>query len=341
MNKLVKIMIIIVAVIAVLVIAIFGYFLIGKTKVKENITWGIDFSQSHTEYLKLNWKETYLAIIKDLGVKNIKLHTNWDWVQGKKNDFFFDDIDWQIKQAEENNVKIIYVLGMKTGRWPECHAPTWVKNLSEKQQKEKLLEYITKVVERYKNSKAIVFWQVENEPLFKFGECPEWYYKNDEFLKTEVELVKSLDPSRQIVISDSGEQSAWLAAAKIGDIVGITMYRSVWAHVTDTLGFPLRYAFINSVTYMRKAEIIKKVYGKDVICIELQAEPWGPKSLIESPVDDQLKLMNPEMLKEDIEFAKQTGLDKFYFWGAEWWYWMKTKQAHPEIWDEAKKIFQQ
>jgi hypothetical protein len=50
--------------------------------------------------------------------------------------------------------------------------------------------------------------------------------------------------------------------------------------------------------------------------------------------------MNPEMFKEDVEFAKQTGLDKFYFWGVEWWYWMKEKQNQPEIWNEAKNLFQ-
>ena len=73
-------------------------------------------------------------MISDLGVKNIKLHTNWNWVEGKKDSFFFNDIDWQIKQAEQNNVKIIYVIGMKTGRWPECHIPGWAQNLPESQQ---------------------------------------------------------------------------------------------------------------------------------------------------------------------------------------------------------------
>ena len=42
---------------------------------------------------------------------------------------------------------------------------------------------------------------------------------------------------------------------------------------------------------------------------------------------------------EDVLFAKDTGLDKFYFWGVEWWYWMKTKQNQPQIWNEAKLLF--
>ena len=340
MKRIFKIIILCLAVFVFLSVTFYIYFFTGKTQVKDGITWGVDFSQLQAEYLKLNWKKTYSSIINDLGVKNIKLHTNWDWVEGKKDDFYFNDIDWQIKQAEQKNVKIIYVIGMKTGRWPECHIPVWANGLSEKNQQTELLKYITEVVQRYKSSKAISYWQVENEPLFRFGECPAWYYQNDSFLKTEVALVKSLDPTRKIVISDSGEQSTWFGAANIGDVVGTTMYRNAWAHVTDTFGFNLDYSFLNPITYMRKAQIIQEMFGKKVICIELQAEPWASSSLAKSSLQEQSKSMNPAMFNENIEFAKQTGLDTFYFWGVEWWYWMKEVQNQPQIWNEAKELFQ-
>ena len=51
--------------------------------------------------------------------------------------------------------------------------------------------------------------------------------------------------------------------------------------------------------------------------------------------------MNLEQFKANIEFAKKTGLKEFYFWGSEWWYWMKEKQNNPNIWDEARKLFYQ
>ena len=317
---------------------IFCYFFIGKTPIAKNITWGVDFSQSQAEYLKLNWKEVYLAMINDLKVKNIKLHTNWNWVEGIKDDFYFSDIDWQIKKAEENNVKIIYVLGLKTGRWPECHIPNWAQNLSEQEQQSELLKYVTQVVARYKGSKAIAFWQVENEPLFKFGECPVWYYRNSDFLKKEVALVKSLDPSRQILISDSGEQSMWFKVAEIGDIVGTTLYRSAWAELGRVISFEAK-SFLNSQFYAKKSDLVKKIFNKNIICVELQAEPWISKPLMESSIEKQLKSMNHNIFISNIEFAKQTGFDTFYFWGVEWWYWMKTVQNQPQIWNEAKSLF--
>jgi len=338
MKKAFKIFIVPLAIIFFIFLVIFCYFFVGSSPIQKNILWGVDFSQMQAESLGLNWKEVYSAIIDDLELKNIKIHTQWDWVEGKNGEYFFEDVDWQLKKAEENNVKIIYVLGLKTGRWPECHMPVWAENLSEQEQKDAVLSFVRKVVERYKDNNSIVYWQVENEPFFNFGECPNWYYENDGFLKQEVNLVKSLDPSRKIIISDTGENSMWFKPAKIGDIVGTTMYREAWVHITETFGFSFRYLF-SPVYYSRKAVIINKIFGKDVICIELQAEPWASKPFYDVPLDEQLKIMNLEKFKENIVFAKDSGLNQFYLWGAEWWYWMKVKQGQPEIWNEAKKLF--
>jgi len=317
---------------------VFCYFFAGKAPVSQNITWGVDFSQMQAESLKLNWKEAYLSIIDDLGAKNIKLHTQWDWVEGKQDKYYFNDIDWQLAEAKNNGVKIIYVLGLKSGRWPECHIPAWASSLAKDQQQEKLLKYIKTVVLRYKDNPAIINWQVENEPLFKFGTCPDWYYDGGKFLAQEVALVKFLDPSRPVIISDSGEQSNWFGAAKIADIVGITMYREVWAHVADGWGFYLK-SFLSPVTYWRKALLIQKLFNKSVICIELQAEPWASKPFYDVPLLEQAKTMNPEIFGKNVEYAKETGLDKVYMWGVEWWYWMKTTQNQSQIWDSAKALF--
>ena len=332
MKKMLKIIIL---VLFVLFVIFLYYFFIGKAPKQKNIIWGVNFSQMQAESLKLDWRETYLAILDDLGVKNIKLLTQWDWIGGKKDDYFFNDVDWQIKQAQRKNAKIIYVVGMKTGRWPECHIPNWANGLSKEQQQDEILKYIKKIILRYKDNDAIAVWQVENEPLFKFGQCP-WYDKN--FLKKEVELVKSLDSTRQIIISDSGEQSMWFGAAKIGDIVGTTMYRKVWGRISDIFGFYID-SFLPPVHYWRKAQIIKKIFGKDVISTELQAEPWAQKLFYDVSLEEQEKTMNLEQFKKNIEYAKETGLKEFYLWGAEWWYWMKKTQNRPEIWNEAAKLF--
>ena len=316
-----------------LIAFLFGYFFIGSAPKTEKIQWGVNFSQKQAELLGLDWKENYSALIDDLGIKNIKLATYWNLIEKKEGEYDFSDLDWQVKTAEEKGVKLLFVIGMKTPRWPECHIPDWLKNSDKKEQQDKILNLIGEIVLRYKDSSAIEMWQVENEPFFPFGECP-WVDKD--FLKEEIAKVHSLDKQgRPVVISDSGEGSLWIQAARFGDIVGTTMYKKVWFRQFKAY---VNYPF-SPVFYYRKAQIIKQIFNKDVICVELQAEPWGPRLLYDSPLEEQEKTMNLERFQENIEFAEKTGLKEFYLWVGEWWYWMKEKQNKPEIWEETKILF--
>ena len=307
-----------------------AYFFVGRAKEAEKITWGVNFSQKHAENLGLDWKETYLALLDDLKAKNIKIASYWDLTESEEGKYNFEDLDWQIQEAEKREAKIILVIGQKTPRWPECHEPEWVKNQKSDIKNPKLLEYLDKIVNRYKDSPSIWAWQVENEPFFSFGKCPKF---DKELFKREIDLVKSLD-SRPIIVSDTGEFSLWLKAAKYGDIVGTTLYKKVWFHELKNY---VSYYF-PPVFYWRKAQIIKKFFNKEVICVELQAEPWGP-TIYNLSLEEQQKTMNLEQFKQNIAFARKTGLKEFYFWGSEWWYWMKEKQNKPEIWEESRKLF--
>ncbi|MDD2731895.1 MAG: cellulase family glycosylhydrolase [Candidatus Pacebacteria bacterium] len=317
----------------VLLIAFFGYFFTGKSEPAENISWGINFSQDHSEKLGFSWQDVYFSLIDDLGAKKIRIAVNWDLVEIKENEYNFKDLDQQVQIADDKDIELILAIGMKTPRWPECHIPVWVQGFDENQRKERVLNLIKEIVLRYKDRDSIVGWQVENEPFFPFGQCP----KNDKnLLKEEISLVKSLDDKeRPVIISDTGELSLWIEPAMLGDIVGITMYKIVWSpELSSYLSFPYP-----SVFYWRKAQLIKKVFNKEVICVELQAEPWVPNLIYYSSLDEQEKSMNLTQFKKNIEFAKNTGLKEFYLWGAEWWYFMKEKNNKPEIWEEAKLLF--
>jgi len=45
--------------------------------------------------------------------------------------------------------------------------------------------------------------------------------------------------------------------------------------------------------------------------------------------------MSSEKFKEIIDYAERSGFPKAYWWGVEWWYWMKEKKAMPEMWEAA------
>ena len=308
-----------------------GFFFLSKPAMAQKIIWGVVFSQKHARDMGLDWKENYLAILDGLKAKNIKLAAHWDLLEPQRGVFDFSDLDWQLEQANRRGAKIMLVAGMKTPRWPECHIPEWAKNIGKSEQQEEILRMLETLANRYKNNLEISSWQVENEPLFAFGNCP-WIDQN--FLKKEAALMRTLDSGkRPIVISDSGEASWWFKAASIGDIVGITMYRRVFFHELQTyVTYPIPPAF-----YRLKTKLIGLIFKKPVICGELQVEPWAANQIYDGAAGDA-KTMDIAQLKNNIVFAQRTGIDTFYLWGSEWWYWMKAKHGQPQYWEEIKTI---
>jgi len=312
-----------------------------------HITWGVTFSEKFSKMMGLDWKQNYDAIINDLGAGHLRLIAYWDIIEKQKGLFDFSGLDYQMSLAEKNGVKVILAVGGRVPRWPECHVPTWAQNQkSPKQSKlatgqakiknQNLLDYISAIVERYKNSEALLFWQVENEPFLAFGECPKI---DAEFLDKEIALVKSLDSKRQILITDSGELSLWYGAARRGDVFGTTMYRRVHSKIFGYFDYYLPPEFFRLKE--KFARFITKDYQKRYIVVELGAEPWLEHQLYETAPEDQLKAFDINYFKDTIQYAKDAGFDEYYLWGAEWWYWMKENQNHPEFWDFAKTILQQ
>ena len=311
------------------VITVVIYFIYAPKR--EDVVYGVTFSKPFAEHLGLDWKETYLALLDDAGVKRVRLPSYWTEIEAERGSYSFEDLDWQIEEAEKRGVKIILSLGQKQPRWPECHIPDWAKKLNEYERQDELIKVIREVVERYKYKESIVAWQVENEPFLPYGECPEL---DKNFLDREISLVRSLD-SRTIIISDSGEMGTWYSAAKRADILGTTLYRIVW---NDHIGY-VHYP-IASIVYRMKAAIIMYITGVEkIIIVELQAEPWGPKMIIDTPLEEQYKSMSPEQFRENIAYVKKIEFSEAYLWGGEWWYWLKTVKSDDRIWEEAKKVF--
>lgn len=318
-----------------LIVVLFSAFLLSRGHIypQHELVYGVTFSDKQARDLGLDWRETFTAIIDDLGVRRIRLSAYWDQVEPQNNSFNWENIDWQINKASEAGADIILAVGARLPRWPECHYPGWVGSLSEIDKEQEVLHYVKETVLRYKNNPRIVNWQVENEPfLLGFGECPEL---NSDLLDKEIALVKTLD-SRPIVVTDSGELSVWVPAAKRANIFGTTMYRDTYSeHFKSYVHYPIEPGFF------RFKKNIARLFARPEkwMVIEMQGEPWGPKPFQELSKEERDKTMNLEKFKEMIEFSSKTGFREFYLWGAEWWYWEKQGHGDPRIWEEAKKLF--
>ncbi len=319
--------------ITTLVIILFIYFNLPVKNVESKIDIGVTFSNRYAEDIGLDWKEAYVAILDDLKVKKIRIPIYWDLTEPKEGEYSFSDVEWQLEEAQKRNAEIILVIGQKVPRWPECFIPEWA-NVNDAKRKESLVRFVGTAVNHFKNYPAVKYWQVENEPFLVFGICPDI---DTNQVDKEIEIVRKNDASRKIIITDSGELSLWVLAAKRADIFGTTMYREVVNKRLGAWKYPI------GPNFFKFKRLLIDVFAnqKNAFVIELQGEPWLQGWTINFPLDQQLVSMNSDKLRENVQFAKNSGFSGVYIWGAEWWYWTKTTQNYPNIWEEAKKIFEE
>lgn len=305
--------------------------------------YGVSFSRFHTDELGLDWKEAFLAIQNDLGIKHFRFSAHWPLTEPEKDGYNFSELDFQMAEAKRNGVSVILAVGRRLPGWPECHEPEWLKNeiskIKDQNNKSKfkndrILKYIETVVNRYKSYDNIIYWQVENEPFltgFSRSACGPL---DKNFLEKEIALVRKLD-SRPVLITDSGEIGDWFRAYSRGDIFGTSLYLYIWP---KSIGFPIRYP-VTPAFFRVKHNIVRLFLdAKPSFVVELSAEPWLLQPIVETPIETQLDRMGIDKFNEIIDFSARTGFNGFYLWGGEWWYWLKLK-GHPEHWERAKELF--
>ncbi|HBP00754.1 MAG: hypothetical protein UY41_C0017G0016 [Candidatus Moranbacteria bacterium GW2011_GWE1_49_15] len=309
----------------------FAYVNLPVSLPKEEAKLGVTFSIRYAQDIGLDWKEAYLATLDDLGVKRIRVPAYWDSIEKEDGEYDWADLDWQLDEAKKRNAEVVLAVGQKVPRWPECYVPKWIGE-DDAKRKEKLVMFVEETVGRYKDHEAVKIWQIENEPFLKFGVCPAF---DVELLDREIETARSIDPETPIMLTDSGELSLWVPAAKRGDHFGTTMYREVITKEYGAWKYPI------GPNFFKAKKLLVRIFAsqKNVAVIELQGEPWIEGWTTNFPLERQFQSMDAAKLKENIEFARKTGITDIYVWGVEWWYWLKATQNSPEVWDQAKRLY--
>lgn len=320
-------------ILALIFIALCVYVLVTLPRVPDAVAYGVSFSTLNAEELGLDWKKVYVAVLDDLQVRALRIPAYWSRVEKERDTYDWRELDFQIREAQRREAHIVLALGRRLPRWPECHEPSWAKDIGWEEKKAELRAYLVAVVERYKDSSAIEYWQVENEPylaLFAHEHCGDL---DEDFLKEEIALVRSLD-SRPILLTDSGNLGMWLSPYRLGDAFGTSMYLYFWN--PEVGQFKTR---LPSDFYRIKARLMEIMHGKKpAFLIELSLEPWLIEPIANTPVDVQLSRMNIEKFDEIVKYARATNFERQYLWGAEWWYYMKERKHH-EFWQAARDIF--
>jgi hypothetical protein len=309
-------------------------FLLSHKPAPQTITYGMSFNTPYARELGLDWRQTYDAILDDLEVRHLRLAAHWPMVEPVPGQYNFNELDYQMRRAEEVGASVILGVGRRLPRWPECHIPSWSMALEKESRDEALLAYISAVVERYKDSPALKWWQVENEPfltVFAYEHCGTL---DVELLERELSLVRELDPERPILVTDSGNLGTWFGAYSRADVFGTSVYVHLW---NPEIG-PLR-TILPAWFYRVKDNLMAIVYGeKPSVLIELSVEPWLLEPIVEAPLEVQFSRMDLQKFEEILEYAERTHYEEQYLWGAEWWYWLHL-QGRSEMWERGQRLY--
>lgn len=308
-----------------------------KSEVSKPQLVGTSFIPAYAESLGLNPQATMQALIDDLHVKHFRLVSYWDQLEPSPGVYDFSLLDWQFAKAAKSGADVSLSVGLRQPRWPECHMPDWAQNEPASVWQSQLEAFMTKVVKRYKNSPALVSYQVENEFFLQgFGKCTNFDRSR---LVAEYDLVKKLDPKHMAIVARSNNAIGWPEGAPRADEYGISIYKRVWdADITHRyLEYPYPawyYAFVAGWT--------KIITGKDTIIHELQAEAWPPNSqpIQNTSLAEQNKSFDAARFTSRVRFGRNTGMPEIYLWGSEYWYYRLVTLHDPSLWNVAKQTIQ-
>ncbi len=337
-NKIGKLIVIVLLILSVVISMMYGVSMWFKLSNRSKpLTIGATFVPNYARYFELDPQETFHAMIHDLGLRRFRLVSYWKDIERTPGVYDFSELDWQFEMAEEAGAEVSLAIGLRQPRWPECHGPAWAMEKPMTVWKEDLKVFMGKVIDRYKTSPALKEYQLENEFFLSvFGECPDF---SRERLVEEYEFVKDRDPDHPVIISRSNNAVGLPLNEPTPDAYAVSVYKRVWDKTLTKRYF--EYPF-PAWFYGSLAGGSKLIQDRELFIHELQTEAWLPSgmSMKTAPVEELYKSLNPERLKKRIAYGVDTGMRTIDVWGVEWWYHMKTKRAHPELWDTARAEFQ-
>lgn len=289
----------------------------------------ISFSAAQARYLGLDALEVYNAALRDFRPQHLRLQANWNSIEPEAGIYDFVELDQFISAARTHGATVTLAIGRKLPRWPECHDPVWLKDFAPSEAEGRLMTMLRAVVEHYRTNPTVVRWQLENEPLFGFGRC---LAPNRGLLVRERALLRELDATRPILITDSGELSPWIESALLADEQGVTMYRVTWNPIIRYFHYPWPPAF-----YRLKAALVAP-FVQQVLVSELQLEPWAPSGLAVLSPQEAARSFGLHQFWQNVAFARATGLPEVFTWGVEWWY-KERVEGRGELWEAAQLLF--
>jgi hypothetical protein len=253
----------------------------------------------------------------------VRLPIYWEAVEPALNQLDFSSVDALLRAVAHHNRKsghqtrVVLTIGARNFLYPELHEPAWAGQrqqpyLDEMQAAAAYRIYFDSSIARYRGSRLLYAWQVENEPLDYVGNA---LTREDRITPTqlawEIGEVHRLDGAHKAVtttydglnatvdmiqlwtpqlLSRFGPNGHPEQALEAGDALGLDLY-------VDGPNIPLRRATSIELRAEWKEQAIgfwadrAHARGKELWLAEMQAQPWAnsgafaPSDLVDSAVD--------------------------------------------------------
>ena len=316
---------------------------------------GISFRPLQAEALGLD-PMAALATLLGYPFQLIRLGAYWNRIEDGPGRFGTGELDRQVNAAEQAGKQIILCVGpVKTFGYPEFfvpghHLPGPLREgaLVEPADHPSLLgagtAFAARIVERYRDRKAIVAWQVEHDAVDPLGMEHSWRL-SAAFVRREVEAVRAADPTRPVMMNgflptsapvrmqqwwrtrDQGDSLA--VAQQLADIVGVDFYPR---HALAARGGRTAYLAGSIEALHRRPGLLAS--GRRLIIDEGQAEPWEAVTTPPSPQGRAMYSCLPEHVIENYNQCMRwnqqqaCALEAYLFWGAEYWL-LRERQGDP------------
>ena len=313
---------------------------------------GISFRPPQVDALGLDARSTLQTLLA-YPFQLVRLGAYWNRIESQPGRFQFDELDRQLDAVERAGKRIILNVGaVKAFGYPEFFVPAY--HLPQPLREGALVEpdthqsllaaaiaFVSRIVERYRDRRAIVAWQVEHEAVDPLGMEHSWRLAA-EFVQKEVAAVRAADPGRPIMMNGfipttglARIQQWWRTrdqgdsldvAQRLADIVGIDYYPRL-----ALVSIGRRTVYLDGSRSMSNQRRLQQLFtwaaadGRQVMISEGQAEPWEtvttPPNLLEWGMYSCL----PEQVVENYNRCMQWdhhGASRLYaylFWGAEYW----------------------
>ena len=314
---------------------------------------GISFRPPQIDVWGLDGRATLRTLLA-YPFQLVRLGAYWNRIEPEPGRFHPEELDWQVDAAEQAGKQIILNVGaVKTFGYPELFAPahhlkvplregTLVEPAAHRSLHTAAVAFITRIVERYRDRKAIVAWQVEHEAVDPLGMEHSWRLGSS-FVQREVDAVRASDPTRAIMMNgflptssvvrllqwwhtrDQGDSLA--VAQRLADIVGIDYYPR---HALVSMGARTLYLDGSASAWLRRRWrslfAWANACGRRLMVSEGQAEPWEAMTTPPNPSPGQgMYSCLPERVIENynqcMRWAQQERypLYAYLLWGAEYW----------------------